>query len=70
MQLTNGTVRIESLDMLASETRDVFVDRVLAERDGRRLDVRLLLHVTILGGQIVEGVDYFHPERAWDAFWA
>ena len=52
--------------MLSSETGGVFVDRVLAEQDGRRLDVRLLLHVRIRGGQIVEGVDYFHPEHAWD----
>jgi uncharacterized protein len=69
MQLTNGTFRIESLDMLANDAGGVFVDRVMAERDGRQLDVRLLLHVTIRDGQIVEGVDYFHPEHAWDAFW-
>ena len=44
-------------------------DRVTAERDGRRLDVRLLLHVTVRDGRIVEDRDYFHPEHLWDAFW-
>jgi hypothetical protein len=29
-----------------------------------------LLQVTVENGQIVEGIDYFHPEHAWDAFWA
>jgi ketosteroid isomerase-like protein len=47
MELTGGTFRVESLDMLANETCGVFVDRLTAERNGRRLDVRLLLHVVI-----------------------
>lgn len=69
MELTGGTFRVESLDMLANDAGGVFVDRLTAERDGRRLDVRLLLHVTIRNGRIVEGRDYFHPEHLWDAFW-
>jgi hypothetical protein len=47
----------------------VFVDRITATRGGKRLDVGLLLHVTIRDGRIVDGVDHFHPEHAWDAFW-
>ena len=70
MESTGGTLRVESLDMLANETRGVFVDRLTAERNGRRLDVRLLLHVVIRDDQIVEGIDHFHPEHARDAFWA
>src|SRR6185503_17896983 len=58
MQLTGGTFRVESLDMLANETRGIFVDRLTAERNGRRLDVRLLLHVVIRDDQIVEGIDH------------
>jgi hypothetical protein len=69
-QLTDGTFHVESLDMLANDTGGVFIDRVTAERAGRRLDVRLLLHVTIRDGQIAEGVDHFHQEHLWDAFWA
>ena len=70
LELTGGTFRVESLDMLANESGGVFVDRLTAERDGKKLDVRLLLYVVIRDGQIIEGFDHFHSEHAWDAFWA
>lgn len=70
MELTGGTFRVQSLDLLANDAGGVFVDRLTAERHGRTLDVRLLLQVAIRRGQIVEGVDHFHPEHLWDAFWA
>jgi uncharacterized protein len=70
MELTSGTFRVESLSMLANDAGGVFVDRLTAERNGRALDVHLLLHVTIRSGQIVEGVDHFHEEHLWDAFWS
>jgi len=70
MELTGGTFRVESLDMLASDAGGVYLDRLTAERSGRRLDVRLALYVTIRGGHIVEGLDHFHQEHVWDAFWS
>lgn len=70
MELTSGTFRVESLDMLANDTGGVYLDRLTAERSGRTLDVRLALHVTIRDGQIVEGLDHFHHEHLWDAFWS
>jgi len=70
MELTGGTFRVESLDMLANDRGGIFVDRLTAERDGKSLDVRLVLHVSIKNGQIVEGFDHFHQEHIWDAFWA
>ena len=70
MELTSGTFALESLDMFANDRGGVFVDRVTAERNGRKLDVRLLLQVIIKDGQIVEGFDCFHQEHLWDAFWA
>lgn len=69
MELTGGTFRVQSLRMLADEAGGVFVDRITAERKGRTLDVRLCLAVTIRGGRIVEGIDHFHQEHLWDAFW-
>jgi uncharacterized protein len=69
MELTQGTFRVESIEMLANDESGVFVDRVKAEREGKRLDVELLLRVRIRDGQIIEGVDHFHQEHAWDAFW-
>jgi ketosteroid isomerase-like protein len=70
MESTAGTFRVQSIDMLANDAGGVFVDRLTAERNGRKLDIRLLLHVTIRDGKIVEGIDFFHPEHQWDAFWA
>ncbi len=70
MELTAGTFRVESVDIMANDEGGVFVDRLSAERNGRTLDLRLALHVTIRNGQIVEGVDHFHHEHLWDAFWA
>jgi hypothetical protein len=70
MELTGGTFKVQSIDMFANDAGGVFVDRVTAERNGKKLDVRLILHVTIRGGQIVEGVDAFHHEHLWDAFCA
>jgi ketosteroid isomerase-like protein len=69
MERTNGTFRVNSLDLLANDRGGVFIDRVTAQRNGRTLDVRLLLYVVIKDGQIVEGFDHFHPEHVWDAFW-
>lgn len=70
MEKTGGTFSVESLDMFANESGGVFVDRITASRAGRSLDVGLLVHVVIRDGKIAEGTDYFHPEHAWDAFWA
>jgi ketosteroid isomerase-like protein len=70
MELTNGTFALQPLDVFANDRGGVFVDQVTAQRNGKTLDVRLLLHVTISGGQITEGIDAFHQEHVWDAFWA
>ena len=52
MELTAGTFKIQSIEVFANDRGGVFVDQVTAERNGKTLDVRLLLHVTISGGQI------------------
>jgi len=69
MELTGGTLRVESLGMLADDGGGVFVDRLMARRDGRDLDIRVCLAVRIEDGRIVEGIDHFHQEHLWDAFW-
>lgn len=70
MELTSGTFRVESIDMLANDRGGVFIDRIHAVRNGRTLNVMLVLHVVIKDGQIIEGFDCFHHEHVWDAFWA
>lgn len=69
MELTAGSFAIESIDAFANDRGGVFVDRITAERNGKKLDVRLVLHVAIQDGQIVEGWDHFHEEHLWDRFW-
>ena len=69
MELTAGTFKVTSIEMLANDNGGIFVDRITAERAGQKLDVRLILHVVIRSGQIVEAFDYFHHEHLWDAFW-
>jgi len=69
MELTGGSFRVESLGMLANDSGGVFVDRLMARRDGRELDISVCLAVRIEGGRIVEGIDHFHQEHLWDAFW-
>ena len=70
MELTGGTFKVDTVDMFANEDGGIFVDRLTAERGGRRLDIGLVLHAKIRNGQIVEGTDHFHQEHLWDAFWA
>jgi len=70
MELSGGTFKVENLEIHANDAGGVFVDRLTAARDGRKLDLGLLLLVRIRGGKIVEGTDYFHDQYAWDAFWS
>ena len=69
MQLSAGTFTLAPIDAFANARGGVFIDRATAERDGRRLDDVLALHVTIRDGRIVEGRDFFHDAAQWDAFW-
>lgn len=69
MRRSNGTFRIEPVEMFANDGGGVFVDRLTAARDGRTLDIQLVLHVRIEDGQIACGTDHFHKEHVWDAFW-
>ncbi len=32
-------------------------------------DVELVLRVAIANGKITRGIDHFHQEHVWDAFW-
>lgn len=70
MELTAGTFKVESLDLMANERGGTYLDRVTATRNGKSLDVQLVLHVRIADGRIVEGTDYFHDEHRVDAFFA
>jgi ketosteroid isomerase-like protein len=69
MEQTGGTFKITPIDSFANDQGGIYLDRITAERPGKKLDVRLILHVVIKEGRIVAGFDYFHQEHLWDAFW-
>jgi hypothetical protein len=70
MEISGGTFKVDNRAVLADDEGGVFVDQVSAQRDGRALDLSLLLRVLIRDGRIVEGFDHFYDTAAWDAFWA
>lgn len=67
---TNHSFRVQPLSQFANDEGGIFVDRLTANRGAKALDIELVLRVRISNGQIVEGIDHFHQEHLWDAFWA
>lgn len=70
-ELSGGTVRVELEDVRADgEDRVVARHRVIAERDGRRLDAFDRVTFTIAGGQVVHIEEATDDQAAKDAFWS
>jgi ketosteroid isomerase-like protein len=69
MELSGGTFKAESHDILASDRHVVSLEHLTAEREGKLLDVELALVVRVGDGRIVEARDYFSDQNAWDEFW-
>lgn len=66
-ELSGGTLRLDVLDVLASENGAVHVQRVTAEHQGRRLDCVEVIAHQITDGRIVR--TYHRPDaHAIDAF--
>ncbi|MBL8206967.1 MAG: nuclear transport factor 2 family protein [Blastocatellia bacterium] len=69
-ELTNGTIKVESLNLYVSDDQVVMLDRMAAERNGKTIDTELVLVLKVRDGQFVEGWDHFADLAAWDEFWA
>ena len=69
MELSGGTFKAESHDILASDRHVVSLEHLTAQREGKLLDVELALVVRVGDGRIVEARDYFSDQNAWDEFW-
>lgn len=69
MALAGGSLKVTALGIMANEQGGAILDRVTAEREGRKLDVNILSYMVIRGGQVAELYDYIHQEHLWDAFW-
>jgi ketosteroid isomerase-like protein len=70
-QETSGTFRAELVSALADdENRVVGMQRSIADRDGRHLDVGCCIVFEFKDGRVVDGREHFHDLYAWDEFWA
>lgn len=69
-ELTNGTIKVESLNVYVSDDQVAMLDRMAAERNGKTIDTELVLVLKVRDGKFVEGWDHFADLAAWDEFWA
>jgi hypothetical protein len=65
-ELSGGTLNLQILDVLASDTGAAHVQRVTADHEGRRLDCVEILHHKIVDGHIVR--TQHRPDPYADAF--
>jgi ketosteroid isomerase-like protein len=69
-QETGGTFQAELQHVLANdEDRVVGIQRSIAERNGKRLDVGNCIVFQFTDGRIIDGREHFHDLYAWDEFW-
>jgi ketosteroid isomerase-like protein len=69
-ELSNGTLIIDVLDVMASERHAAVYFRTTAERNGKSLDLEQLAVVTIEEGQITHIDTAPLDLYAYDAFWS
>ena len=70
-QKTGGTFRAELTSALPdNEDRVVGLQRSIADRDGKHLDVGCCIVFEFKDGRVVDGREHFHDLYAWDEFWA
>lgn len=70
VELTNGTVKVESLKVYVSDDQVAMLDRITAERNGKTLNQELVLVLKVQDGKFVEGWDHFEDLAAWNEFWS
>ncbi|HZO37308.1 MAG TPA: nuclear transport factor 2 family protein [Solirubrobacteraceae bacterium] len=68
-EMSGGTMRFETLNMIADDHFAIWLQRVTAERDGRELDHVLTVVWRFQGEKVVEMWDHFADVEEWDRFW-
>ena len=69
-QETGGTFRAELVSALPDdEGRVVGIQRSVADRNGKHLDVGNCIVFQLEDGRVVDGEEHFHDLYAWDEFW-
>lgn len=69
-ETSGGTFRAELEHVWANDDTAVAVYRAIAERDGKRLDMRNALLFSISNGKVTKLVDIPEDADAQDAFWS
>ena len=68
---TNGTFKLDLLDVIANDTYAVSRHRWTAERDGRRIEMNNMNAYRFdAAGKIVERWEFIEDQRTHDDFWA
>ena len=68
---TGGTFRAELRSALPDdEGRVVGLQRSIADRNGKHLDVGNCIVFEFKDGRVTDGREHFHDLYAWDEFWA
>lgn len=68
--LTDGTFRIDLIDIVANDDRAVVLFRGMGERGGKALDNPTCLHVRMLDGRPVEMWEFVWDLYRVDDFWS
>ena len=68
--LTNGTFKVNAREIIGDEKGGVFITNDTGQRNGKKLDVMLMLRVHIRDGKFVEVWDHVADLYAHDAFWS
>ena len=68
-ELTGGTFKVSLDDVLVSDQHVVLLEGIKATREGKTLDVELVLIAQIRDGRIAHVRDRFSDQYAWDEFW-
>jgi len=69
-QESGGTFRVELQHLLADDERVVGIQRNIAERDGKQLNVDVCLVFQLKDGRVTEGWEHYRDLYAWDEFWS
>ncbi len=70
MELTRGSFKVESLNIYVSDDQVAMLDRLEATRNGKTLNLELVLVLKVRNDQFIEGWDHFSDLDAWNEFWS
>jgi hypothetical protein len=70
MELTNGTFRVNPLEIIGDEKGGVFIMKDTGERNGKKLDATQMIRVHVRAAKFVEVWEHSADLYAYDDFWS